>query len=124
MAKKLYQYRYSNDGDNKNRPLFIEPNDSKGIKGELPINAVGLINGAIFSNRMPIVQLGVQAPPGTKFYLNHGMDPVIVGTTGIFELDLQDGAQITAMRFDKKSVENIIRTETAMLMIDILYEEG
>jgi hypothetical protein len=39
---------------------------------------------------MPIVHLGIQTLPGTKVYLNSNMDaPVIIGATGIYELDLE-----------------------------------
>jgi hypothetical protein len=37
---------------------------------------------------MPIVQLGIQSVPGTKFYLNGSNNPIIIGNTGIYELDL------------------------------------
>ena len=38
----------------------------------------------------PIIHLGIQTLPGTKIYLNGFYDaPIIIGATGIYELDLE-----------------------------------
>jgi hypothetical protein len=41
------------------------------------------VSGRIFQGRI-FSQLGIQAPPGTKFYINNGTNPVIIGYTGLF----------------------------------------
>ena len=112
MAKKIMQYRFFEENGNQN-----QPNTSYEM-----ITKNNLINGAIFSNRTPITQLGIQTLPGTKFYLNNSVDPVEVGITGIYELDLSAGATITALRFDKTSLETIINNTTAFLIVDTVYE--
>ena len=80
---------------------------------------------SLFAEKTPIYQLGIQALPGTKFFLNGGIDPIIVGATGIYELDLQDKASISALRFDVKSMKTIEKAGEAgngFLIVDIVYE--
>ena len=72
---------------------------------------------------MPISQLGIQALPGTKFYLNGSNDPIIIGHTGIYELDLEGLAEITALSFDAKSIEAINGNNNSFLIVDIIYEQ-
>jgi hypothetical protein len=37
-----------------------------------------------------ISQLGIQGRPGTSFYLNGSTLPIVLGETGIYEIDLQN----------------------------------
>lgn len=74
-----------------------------------------------------VIKLGIQAPPGTKFWIN--MDSQnnkdrqgIIGITGIYELDLKDLTYITSLKFDKNSLENISGNSTQSLIIDYVYE--
>lgn len=78
-----------------------------------------LISGQIFSNYLPISQLGVQSIPGTKFYLNGNTNPVIVGFTGLFSIDLSSGGYINEIRFDETSIQNINNNTSAVLIIDM-----
>jgi hypothetical protein len=71
---------------------------------------------------MPISQLGIQSLPGTKFYLNNSNDPIIIGHTGIYELNLEGMAEITALAFDSKSIEAINGNYNSFLIVDIIYE--
>ncbi|MBO7080187.1 MAG: hypothetical protein J6W64_10420 [Bacilli bacterium] len=48
--------------------------------------------------------MGVRALPGTEFYINGGATPIIIGFTGLFEIDLSEGGTITGLRFNKKSI--------------------
>jgi len=110
MAKQVTQLRYYDDTTGKN-----EPSSATGVN---------FINGAVFSNWYPIVQLGVQTLPGTKFYLNEAtIDPVIVGQTGIYELDLSDGIVISSLRFDQVSIDTIKDNPDAYLIVDILCDK-
>ena len=97
MAKKIMQYRFFEENGSQN-----QPNTSYEM-----ITKNNLINGAIFSNRTPITQLGIQTLPGTKFYLNNSNDPIIIGNTGIYELDLNGLSEITAISFDRASINAI-----------------
>ena len=66
------------------------------------------MNGSFLDNTLPISQLGISSLPGTKFYLNGGSIPVIVGFTGLFEIDLSAGGAITDIRIDQKSINEIL----------------
>lgn len=121
--RQIYQYRYyGEDGSNAhsyNMPANLKMND--------------LASGSIFATRVPIYQLGIQAMPGTKIYINSPNvgQPIIIGKTGIFELDLNDQSVITSLRVDKQSLQAIKNinysnqenpTTEAYLLIDIIYE--
>ena len=73
---------------------------------------------------MPVIQLGIQSLPGTKFYLNNSNDPIIIGNTGIYELDLNGLSEITAISFDRASINAIATNQNGYLIVDILYEDG
>ena len=114
MAKKIMQYRFFEENGNQN-----QPNTSYEM-----ITKNNLINGAIFSNRTPITQLGIQTLPGTKFYLNNSVDPVEVGITGIYELDLDGQAEIVKLTFSETSMERIEENSNGYLIVDVLYDDG
>lgn len=109
MANKIIQYRYYGEGND---------NNTEGITRAV------LISGAAFSDSTPIVQLGVQTMPGTMFYVNKSPEPIIVGSTGIYELDVSTGTYITDLRFDYESIDSINAdgTGTNYLLVDIVYE--
>lgn len=112
MARKIKQFRYySDEGVNKEKN---QPSE---------INYKDYINGNVFSNYYPIVQLGVQTMPGVKFYLNNGIEPITIGITGIFEIDASDNIEITNLRFSADSMELISSNENTYLIVDIIYEE-
>ncbi len=113
--KKAYQYRYMN---NDKWPNDIN-DPSKTISYEK------IVTGSIFADKTPIYQLGIQSLPGTKFYLNGGVDPIIIGSTGIYELDLHDKATISSLRFaadSVKTIQNGFDNNTSFLIVDIIYE--
>ena len=62
--------------------------------------------------------------PGTKFYLNEATDPIIIGATGIYELDLDGQAEITNLQFEARSMKLIKENNNAFLIIDIIYDDG
>lgn len=113
MAKQVRQFRYYKNGSNNN----YHPD---GIK----ITLATLVSGSTFASYVPIVQLGIQALPGTKFYLNSSNHPIIIGNTGIYELDILGLAEINSLQFDAKSINNISSNENAYLIVDITYEDG
>lgn len=82
-------------------------------------------NETSFSYFAPIEQLGIQTLPGTKFYLNQSLDPIIIGSTGIYELDLRNTTAIlSSLRFDAKSMEKIKDLDNGFLIIDLVYTGG
>ena len=111
MAKQIKQFRFYNQ---------------KSARQNYPSNITmaNLASGSIFSSYMPVVQLGIQALPGTKFYLNNSNDPIIIGQTGIYELTLEGLSEITALEIDRNSLTAINNNIGAYLIVDILYEDG
>ena len=107
MAKKIMQFRYYAEKNNKNQPKNISKSN--------------LSSGSVFSNYYPITQLGIQALPGTKFYLNNSITAIIVGSTGIYELDLEGLAEINNISFDAASLQAINSNNNAYLIVDIVY---
>lgn len=43
-------------------------------------------------------KLGIQAPAGTKFYINSSTSPIMVGRTGIYELD--ESINVISLKFE------------------------
>lgn len=112
MAKHIMQFRYYNDEQGNN-------NQPEGLKAK---NLEERDNN-IFSKYTPITQLGIQALPGTRFFLNENIEgPVIIGSTGIYELDLEGISKINSLRFDHKSLELIANNPNAFLIVDVIYE--
>ena len=105
MIKDFHQIVYCHANSNKNTP---------------GVTADNLISGAAFSNLGPLSQLGVRALPGTEFYINGGVTPIIVGFTGLFEIDLSDGGTITGLKFSEKSIQAIEANDSAYLIVDML----
>lgn len=110
MTQLFKQFIYCNNNSNKNFPLNLQSNN--------------LINGTAFSDYLPAIQLGIQAPPGTKFYINNGENPVIIGFTGLFELSLLENGSITSLTFDEQSIDQIQANDSAIIIIDIAYLGG
>lgn len=101
MTYNFYQVRYSS--------------------ADAPINTTtqaNLISGAAFEGYGPIFQLGIQAPPGTKVYLNHNIQPVIIGHTGLFDIDLSNTDQyIQSIAFDQNSILNLVESNPSNYII-------
>lgn len=107
--RKAYQYRYVK---NDIYPDTLTPGK--------------IVSGSAFSERMPVYQIGIQCLPGTKFFLNESDDPIIIGATGIYELDLHEKTAITAINFHPESIQTLLeamKTGSGYLIVDIVYEE-
>ena len=103
---------------------FIYCNDLSDHTYPSGLTATQLVNGTAFTQFLPAFQLGVQAPPGTKFYINNNNVPVIVGYTGLFDLDLTSLGSITSLTFDSASINRIKNNDGAILIVDIAYLGG
>ena len=123
MAYKVKQFRYYNDKSSevseskRNQPTTLDGTTTL-------ITSKNYVDGDVFGKHFPVTQLGIQALPGTKFYLNEAVDPVIIGATGIYELDLTNGIQISKITFAHDSMENIKNNDNAFLIVDIIYDDG
>lgn len=88
------------------------------------VTMTNLVTGTVFDEYCPLSQLGVQAMPGTKLYLNGNSHPIIVGFTGVLSIDLSMGGEITSLCFDQESIKNINDNIEAMLIVDMAYIGG
>ena len=116
MARELKQYRYYGENSIRNYPM-LENNT---------ITADTLQTGSIFfvdTNLGVITQLGIQTMPGIKFYLNGNISPIIIGKNGIFDLNVENISQITALQFDKESINRLNATPNSYLLVDAIYEK-
>lgn len=107
MAKKVMQFRYYADNDSRNQPAGTASRYTK---------------GTIFEGYTPIVKIGIQTIPGTKFYLNDSVYPILVGPTGIYELDLEGFSEVNKLLIDPKSMYVIGSNPGAYLIIDVVYD--
>lgn len=111
--KRLKQFRYYGPNDPRNFPTYADYYNR-------------LIGNNIFSETSSISHLGIQAMPGTIFYLNNDFNNAIsIGTTGIYELDLENLGLIFSIRFQKESIDLLTNTGTNIndrILIDIIYE--
>ena len=81
-------------------------------------------NGSIFNQYMPIINLGIQCinkkeesenKINTYFYLNGNTDdPIYIGYTGIYELDLTNISQISKLQ--------IFPENAGTILVDMVYE--
>lgn len=109
-SRKIKQLRYYNDNHDKNAGFQT---------------SAQYCNETSFSYFAPIEQLGIQTLPGTKFYLNQSLDPIIIGSTGMYELDLRNTTAIlSSLRFDAASMETIKNLDNGFLIIDLVYTGG
>ena len=108
MKRTVIQYRYYDNNNTHNYPTSADGT---------AITLQNINDGSIFLSEKKkeqygnIVSLGIQTLPGTIFYLNGGVDPVIVGATGIFGLE-----------FNETSLQTIQKTENGYLIVDAIYE--
>lgn len=112
MAKNIKQFRFYSANNNKNQSNY----PASLTKGQLG-------SGNAFNDCYPITQLGIQTLPGTQFYLNNGLTSIMVGPTGIYELDLEGISQINHLKFNLQSLNRILSDPNAYLIIDIVYED-
>lgn len=111
MAKKIMQFRYYGKDNSNNYPEVVTYNN--------------LYKGNIFEKFSSISQLGIQAEPGTIFFLNNDhLYPIEIGNTGIYELDLQNYGFIYAIQFLQESLNKYPNENhyTDKILIDVIYE--
>ena len=104
--KYITQFRYKANNSEENYPATLLQDE--------------LCYGNIFKKYGPVSQLGIQGPPGLRFYLNNSSHPIMFGNTGIYELDLENIGRVVAIRFIKEDIEELLKENK--LLIDIVYE--
>lgn len=109
MAKQIIQFRYYNDDNN---------NDNQPV-GKKYIDFCK--DGSVFTPYLPFIKISVQTLPGVRMYLNNDMvNPVIIDSTGIYQLDLEDISEITDLYFNTASMEMIRDNVKGYLIIDVI----
>lgn len=106
------------------------------LKGD-PINELGaiqsqkdILNLGTGNGYHTVIQLGIQAPPGTMFTINAGNSDIAnkieIGDTGIFELDFKESnTYITTLYLSVPAylINNQNKaTKNFDVIVDILYE--
>lgn len=108
MARRIAQVRYYGPNDQRNTSSTTQNK---------------FVSGSIFNPYYPIKQLGIQTLPGVRFRLNNATNyPIIIGHTGIYELELDDKVDIINLAFEGASMRMIADNPEAYLIVDILYE--
>lgn len=111
MAKQIKQFRYFKNGSAKNYPSGVVLED--------------FITGTAFLDNYPIVHLGIQTIPGVKFYLNNTPNTLMVDSTGIFEMDLEEKTEIDAINFETATFKSLVeKNNNGYLIVDIVYDDG
>lgn len=106
--KQIMQFRYYMNNNEYNSPSSLTWDK--------------LASGTLFNDYGPVCQLGIQGPPGLRFYLNNGAHSIMIGQTGIYELDMDNTNRITAIKFHREDRDLI--TESNKLIVDIVYERS
>lgn len=113
MAKYVKQIRYYGDGLAINQPAYLRAQD--------------MLRGYAFQENQNsganIVQLGVQTMPGIKFTINTAPQPIVVGSTGIYELNVDGLTLINKLTFDNASLNKIKENNNAYIIVDFVYEK-
>lgn len=109
--KKIMQFRFHGEGSQYNYPKSYDI--SEWIHN-------------LFDKHGMISHLGIQGAPGIVFYLNHGQNPITLGVTGIYELNLEGIGRINALRFDEQILKEKYPVSDAnpqhRLIVDIVYD--
>lgn len=106
--KKIIQFRYFGEKNGLNYPSTITKSQ--------------LISGSIFRNYNQIIQLGIQAIPGTRIRINGNNDWIIVSSLGVYDLDLTNSSGIiTELQFAESSLDIVNECDDAYLIIDVRY---
>lgn len=115
MAKAIHQFRFYKDSPDEER------NAPSGLAYE---GIASFATGDVFKNYYPFYQLGIQTVPGTMIYLNGSEDPVIIGATGIYELDMSDGVEVYSLKVNGTSLSALNAAPDGYIIIDVLYDDG
>lgn len=122
--KKVAQFRFFGDANSTfnsfdETAIYHQMDDNQPSS----LTAMDLASGEVFTDYTPIIQLGIQSQPGLKFNLNTNLDPIVVGASGMYELDLTDSsAVLTSLTFEIESLNLINENPDGYLIIDIVYQ--
>lgn len=122
MVKKMTQLRYFGEGNGLTNHTNLWNLNTTTDKYELDFT----------ETLAPITYLGIQALPGSKFYINDNTTEIIIGASGIYQLDLSNSTgSIYKISIAKAVItlineiyqnKNTITRPAAHLIIDLVYE--
>ena len=102
MNKKIMQFRYYGIKTKNNFPANIKAGDFS--------------TEDFFKDYYPIHYIKIQGPNSIKFWINFNSNSVMLGPSGVYELDLQNFSTIEDLKFS--SISNTI---SEPLIIDLIY---
>lgn len=111
-VKRIMQFRYYGANDKRNYPSdYTTENWTTNV-----LSKCGVVS-----------HLGIQCEPGVVFYLNDGNNPIAMGSTGIYELDLEGIGRITNLRFDEGMLTSTYPTnedssDSKRVLVDVVYD--
>lgn len=112
--KQIKQFVYYGLNDSRNTPQGSE------------FNNPWIYN--LFSQYRQISHLGIQGEPGVQFCINGSKDEdaIMIGNTGIYEIDLDGVGYISSLRFLENSLDTFYKksSEERRLIVDFIYEGG
>lgn len=81
----------------------------------------------LFSQYRQISHLGIQGEPGILFCINgsEDKDAIMIGNTGIYEIDLDGVGYISSLRFLESKLNDFYPRESSeekRLIVDFIYE--
>lgn len=127
--KRIMQFRYRGTQAEVNNGSYIA--DHVENYPQIKNYRDKLIAGNIFQDYGHVSQFGIQGPTGLRFYLNGSQHSIMIGETGIYELNLEGIGRITSIRFNKDDLDKYYPTNLDIevngdradrLLIDIIYE--
>lgn len=111
MSKTIRQFRWYGDGNTKNYP--------RGLTSQSLINGSAFFDGNLTGS---ISVLGIQAAPGTKFYINGSPYAMYIGSTGNYNIDLES-TTIVKLEFDSNTLPYSVNSGINGLIVDAIYGE-
>ena len=108
MNKKIMQFRYYGAKNKNNFPANIKAGDFS--------------NEDFFKNYYPIHYIKIQGPPNSiNFWINFNSNSVMLGPSGVYELDLQNFSTIEDLKIEDLKFNSISNTISEPLIIDLIY---
>lgn len=72
-----------------------------------------------------ITQLGIQGYPGMTFGFNEKSASILLGSTGLLDLDLNSiPLEISFIYFPEETIKVIRNNPNLYILIDVIYERG
>lgn len=91
------------------------------VRLQIGANEEQFVSGDILQDFYPLKAIGIQTIPGAKIYINNNDNYVVIGSTGIYELE-NIGENIVSIKLDRETLNLIKGNLNTFLIYDFLYE--